>query len=341
MSAESNRLWGGSFLPLFRRNLHNPGGGAASRDVTLLVTHGLHAGAALDLAEPVYTVGSTTESDIVLRDSGIAPVHARLRRKGGQVEIEALSGDVTLASGEVVWKGHGRRCKLPVEVVFGEARILLTCPWQVSANLSAAGRSTLVAAGLVAAAFVLSIAYHGLSVAGPERSLQRARSGEESTRLPVAVGTQQFAETDVAQSGQVAAAQAPESAIEASKQLELRLAQAGIGSLSVEVSHGRLTVAGSIPAQQAEAWTDIQSWFDQTYGGHVPLISDIVTAGVEKTPRLPLKAIWYGQRPYIITADGARYYEGAFVNDGWTIKQIGEKELLLTKGGSTVALKYP
>ena len=131
------------------------------------------------------------------------------------------------------------------------------------------------------------------------------------------------------------------SAAEVGKQLELRLEQAGIGSLNVEDSHGRLTVSGTIPTLQSEVWTDIQSWFDQTYGGQVPLVSDVVAGGVAQTPRLPLKAIWYGLRPYVITADGARYYEGAFVNDGWTIKEIGEKQLLLTKGGSTVALKYP
>ncbi|WP_367272599.1 EscD/YscD/HrpQ family type III secretion system periplasmic domain-containing protein [Mesorhizobium sp.] len=51
--------------------------------------------------------------------------------------------------------------------------------------------------------------------------------------------------------------------------------------------------------------------------------------------------MWYGERPYVIATDGARYHQGAFTNDGWTVKRIGETELLLTKGGATVALKYP
>jgi hypothetical protein len=335
-----NRLWDAALMRPFRPGAPDPDGRTTGREVALRVTHGLHAGATLDLAEPLYTVGSSTESDIVLRDSGIAPVHARLRRKGGQVEVEAVGGDVTLASGEVVPKGHGRRCKLPVEVVFGEAQVLLTGPEQASVGFPFAGRSILVAAGLVAAAFVLSIAANGLSLADSDRSLQGAAGDAKLTKLAFADGLQQYAATDATE-GAATAAKGPVSPAEARKQLELRLEQAGIGSLNVEDSHGRLTVSGTIPAQQSEAWTDIQSWFDQTYGGQVPLVSDIVAAGVEQAPRLPLKAIWYGQRPYVITADGARYYEGAFVNDGWTIKEIGEKELLLTKGGSTVALKYP
>lgn len=54
-----------------------------------------------------------------------------------------------------------------------------------------------------------------------------------------------------------------------------------------------------------------------------------------------LRAIWYGDRSYIITADGSRYHEGAFTTDGWTIEQIGQTQLLLRKDGATVALKYP
>ncbi len=335
-----NRLWDAALMRPFRPGAPDPDGRTTGREVALRVTHGLHAGATLDLAEPLYTVGSSTESDIVLRDTGIAPVHARLRRKGGQVEIEAVGGDVTLASGEVVPKGHGRRCKLPVEVVFGEAQVLLTGPEQAPVGFPFAGRPILVAAGLVAAAFVLSIAANGLSLADSDRSLQGAAGDAKLTKLAFADGLQQYAATDATE-GAATAAQGPVSAAEAGKQLELRLEQAGIGSLNVEDSHGRLTVSGIIPASKSEAWTETQSWFDQTYRRHIPLASDVMVGSAEQAPRLRLQAIWYGERPYVITADGARYHEGAFTNDGWTIKRIGEKELLLTKGGATVALKYP
>ena len=121
----------------------------------------------------------------------------------------------------------------------------------------------------------------------------------------------------------------------------MRLSQALVVTLTIAETNGRLVVSGSISQQQNEVWTGIRSWFDQTYGEHFLLVSDVVEGDVEQAPRIPLRAIWYGQQPYIITAEGARYHEGAFVSDGWTIAEIGETQLLLTKGGAKVALKYP
>jgi hypothetical protein len=339
MSAGSiNQLLNTALLRPFRLSVPDILGKTAGREVALQVTRGLHAGATLDLAAPLYTVGSSTESDIVLRDTGIAPIHARLRRKGGQVEVEAVGGDVVLANGDIVPKGHGRRCKLPLEVVFGEAQILLTGREQSLPSRNAPSRPILVAAGLVAVAFAISIAANGLSLAGSDPSTQQGGDAK-LTRLAFADGIQQYSLLDATQ--EAGLTQGPVSVANAGAQLKLRLAEAGIGTLDVEESHGRLTVSGTIAEQQGEAWTEIQSWFDQTYGSGVPLVSDVVAGAVAQAPRLPLQAIWYGQRPYIITSDGARYYEGAFVSDGWAIKEIGEKQLLLTKGGSTVALNYP
>lgn len=340
MSAGSiNRLLDTALMRPFRLNAPDILGKTAGREVALQVTRGLHAGATLDLAEPLYTVGSSTESDIVLRDTGIAPIHARLRRKGGQVEVEAVGGDIVLANGDIVPKGHGRRCKLPLEIVFGEAQVLLTGPEQSLPSRNTPSRPILVAAGLVAVAFAISIAANGLSLAGSDPSAQQGAGDAKLTKLAFADGIQQYSLLDATQ--EAGLAQGPVSIANAGAQLKLRLAEAGIGTLGVQESHGRLTVSGTIAEQQNETWTGIQSWFDQTYGGHVPLVSDVVAGGVAQAPRLPLQAIWYGQRPYIITSDGARYYEGAFVSDGWAIKEIGEKQLLLTKGGSTVALNYP
>jgi hypothetical protein len=274
-----------------------------------------------------------------LRDSGIEPIHARLRRRGSQVEVEAVGGDVRLANGDVVPKGHGRRCKLPLEVRFGEAQILLAGPSQATSSRGLLGRSGLVAAGLVIIT-TLFIVGNSLSLADSERSAQNSPPEAKLMKQAFADGVQKYAATVAQQGVSTSSAQGPTSAAEAGRQLGLQLSEAGIGALKVEETEGRLLVSGTIPEQQAEAWTAIQSRFDQTFG-HVPLVSNVVAGGVEQAPRIPMQAIWYGQRPYIITADGARYYEGAFVSDGWTIRKIGEKELLLTKGSSTVALRYP
>jgi hypothetical protein len=320
-----NNLWDAARK---RPLLTNPFGSkspAMLREVALRVTGGLHTGATLVLAEPHYTVGSSTESDIVLRDSGIASVHARLRRRGAEVEVEALGGDVKLTNGEIVPKGHGRRCKLPLQIAFGEAHVLLAGPEQTASDRGILRKPVLVAAGLLIVTLI---------IAGNSWSLAEAERNNDRESI------QQYAAMDASQGGLAPPAQHAASASEAGQQLGKRLAEAGIGTLNIAETNGRLIVSGSISQQQNDVWTGIRSWFDQTYGEHVLLASDVVE-GDEQVPRIPLQAIWYGQQPYIITAEGARYHEGAFVSDGWTIAEIGETQLLLTKGGAKVALKYP
>lgn len=310
---------------------HSPGSG---HSIALSVTHGFHAGAQLSLVEPLYTVGSSTESDIVLRDAGIAPVHARLRRKGSQIEIEAVGGDVTLATGEIVHEGQGSRCKLPLTISIGDAHIRLVNPERPPNRWSVSNRPLLVAGSVLFAVFAVSVAANGFSFAKPDIGKKTSAQGGEPIRVAFAGEAGQSVLTDSSPT------QMP-SATEAESQLRLRLDQSGIGALAVQRSPGRLLVSGMIPNDKDGAWTETQSWFDQTFGAHIPLVSNVMIGNAEQAPRLRLQAIWYGERPYVIAADGARYHEGAFTNDGWTIKHIGETELLLTKGGATVALKYP
>ncbi|MGX9572435.1 SctD/MshK family protein [Mesorhizobium sp. f-mel] len=302
------------------------------RSIALSVTHGFHAGAQLSLLEPLYTVGSSTESDIVLRDAGIAPVHARLRRKGSQIEIEAVGGDVTLATGEIIHEGQGSRCKLPLTISIGDAHIRLVNPERPPNRWSVSDHPLLVAGSVLFAVFAVSVAANGFSFAEPDIGKKISAQHPDPIRVAFAGEAGQSVLND--------STQIP-SAAEAESQLRLRLDQSGISTLAVQRSPGRLVVSGMIPNDKDGAWTETQSWFDQTFGAHIPLVSNVMIGNAEQAPRLRLQAIWYGERPYVIAADGARYHEGAFTNDGWTIKQIGETELLLTKGGATVALKYP
>jgi hypothetical protein len=310
---------------------HSPG---SRHSVALSVTHGFHAGAQLSLVEPLYTVGSSTESDIVLRDAGIAPVHAGLRRKGSQMEIEAVGGDVTLATGEIIHEGQGSRCKLPLTINIGDAQIRLINPERPPNRWSVSDRPLLVAGSVLLAVFAVSAAANGFSFAKPDIGKKISAQDGEPIRVAFAGEAGQSVLDDSSPT------QVP-SAAEAESQLKLRLEQSGISTLAVQRSPGRLVVSGMIPNGKGGAWAETQSWFDQTFGAHLPLVSNVMIGNAEQAPRLRLQAIWYGERPYVIAADGARYHEGAFTNDGWTIKRIGETELLLTKGGATVALKYP
>ncbi|TSE02887.1 hypothetical protein C1D09_028000 [Mesorhizobium intechi] len=312
---------------------------SSAQPITLNVTHGFHAGAELSLVEVLYTVGSSTESDIVLRDAGIAPIHARLRRKGSQFEIEAVGGDVALATGEIIHQGQGSRCRLPFVIGVGDARIQLVNQEHSSNRWTIGSRSMLVAGSVLFAVFAVSVAANGFSLAksdlaksdiGPQASSQDDR--------PVRMAFTEERGQEVLDDSSPAQIQ---TVADAGSQLKQRLDQSGISTVTVQRSPGRLVVSGVIPDDKSGVWTETQSWFDQTFGAHVPLVSNVMTGDAQQAPRLMLQAIWYGERPYVIAADGARYHEGAFTDDGWTVKHIGETELLLTKGGATVALKYP
>ncbi|MER8527636.1 MULTISPECIES: FHA domain-containing protein [unclassified Mesorhizobium] len=302
--------------------------------IALSVTHGFHAGAEVSLVEPQYTIGSSNESDIVLRDAGIAPIHARLRRKGSQVEIEAVGGDVTLATGETIHEGHGSRCRLPLTISVGEARIKLVSLQRVPNRWSFANRPLLVASSVLCAVLAISIAANGFSFAKQEIGAKASSQDGQPVRVAFAgqAGEKILDDSSPAQI---------HTAAEAESQLKLRLEQFGISTLTVLQSEGRLVVSGMIPNDKSDVWAQTQSWFDQSFGAHLPLISNVMVGNAQQAPRLRLQAIWYGERPYVIAADGTRYHEGAFTDDGWAVKHIGETELLLTKGGATVALKYP
>ncbi|RWE17890.1 MAG: hypothetical protein EOS61_01255 [Mesorhizobium sp.] len=307
---------------------------ATAKSVALSVTHGFHAGAELSLVEPLYTIGSSTESDVVLRDAGIAPIHARLRRKGGQFEVEAVGGDVALATGEIIRQGQGSRCRLPIILGIGDARIRLVNPERPPNQWSIGNRPMLVAGSVLFAVFAVSVAANGFSLAKSDIGAQTSSSQDGHVKMAFA-GEQGQGVLDDSSPAQI------QTVAEAESQLKLRLDQSGINTVTVQRSPGRLVVSGMIPSDKSGVWTETQSWFDEAFGTRVPLVSNVMVGNAPQAPRLTLQAIWYGERPYVIAADGARYHEGAFTDDGWTIKHIGETELLLTKGGATVALKYP
>ena len=102
---------------------------------------------------------------------------------------------------------------------------------------------------------------------------------------------------------------------------------------------GQVVVSGSITKQQTDAWTEAQQWFDAAYRGRLVLVANVTSTEAKKpTPVVNVQAVWFGERPYIITAEGNRYYKGAFLDNGWAIKDIADGRILLAKDGETMAL---
>ena len=128
---------------------------------------------------------------------------------------------------------------------------------------------------------------------------------------------------------------------DAGRKLTERLEASGLSGLRVGAAGGQVTVTGSITKQQTGAWTEVQQWFDAAYRGRLVLVANVTSTEAKKpAPVMNVQAVWFGERPYVITTEGNRYYKGAFLDNGWVIKDIVDGRILLAKDGETLALVY-
>ena len=311
----------------------------------LEVTGGLHNGVSLALDEGSYSIGSTAGADIVLRDAGVASEHALLRIEGGSVRIEAMGGDLGVGD-DLVTQGHGCKLRMPVELALGEARLRLSHPSAVEAGLFAgkfqpvtnflARRPMMAAGGVICAALAVSVATHESPA-----PFKAAEAGQEP-RLAV---TKAAYYSDVEQLGKFGGKPDPvaaqhSSVEEAATQLMAKLKSMNIQSLKVTSGDKRVAVAGSLTKREAAAWTAVQQWFDETYAGRVVLTANVAIGESKSAPSLRLQAVWFGERPYVITEEGAHFYEGALLDNGWILQRIAEDRLVLEREGEALALTY-
>nr|WP_300311855.1 EscD/YscD/HrpQ family type III secretion system periplasmic domain-containing protein [Halomonas sp.] len=94
---------------------------------TLEVTDGFHRGVTIPVEQPVCRIGSSSQSDVMLSDTGVAAEHVTLRFHARMVAIEATGGDVTVG-GKVLTQGTGWRTNLPVTFEMGDAKLQLSQP---------------------------------------------------------------------------------------------------------------------------------------------------------------------------------------------------------------------
>jgi len=308
------------------------------------VVAGMHRGAVLTLDGADYRIGSSPAADIVLSDPGVAPEHAVLRVEHGAVRIDAIGADVAVER-ELLRHSRGRRVKLPVHFTLGAAQICLSAPPRDDVDRRSGEfrrriiRQPLTAASVLAC-FVLAITLVAQGLTETVRTVVVATSSAAGGS-PGTEPVEQFSSGAAGQPMANAARQTSAIAEDAARELSARLAAAGIQTLRVSGADGRLAVVGKLSKQDAIGWAAIRQSFDQIYGGRIVLTTEISPAGeTQAMPALQLQAIWYGEHPYVVIADGERYFQGAVLDNGWIIREIGEDQLLLAKDGETVALKY-
>lgn len=310
--------------------------------LALSVVAGVHRGVTYAIESGECRIGSAPNADIVLRDPGVAAEHARLRLERGVAHIEASGGDVTI-DGDPVVKGHGCRTRLPFRLKLCGAEL----EFAVARSPGMVARSTTAMVGgpMLAVALIASLAY-GLSAMAQE-SPRSAEANDTITNIKnwarvawsggsrSSVGTRKPERPySVERPG------APARIDEAERELKARLSGARLSAARVDAAGGRLAVSGQIGKQDVAAWTAIQQWFDQTYGDHLVLTTTVNVLDGKAAPALQPQAIWYGERAYVVAGDGVRYYEGAVLENGWTIQSIGADRILLSRDGQTTALTY-
>jgi hypothetical protein len=295
----------------------------------LQVIGGLHDGVGLKLDIRDYRIGSSTRADIVLRDDTIAAEHAVLRVERKGVRIEATGGDVGF-NGGILAKGHGCRLRFPADLTFGSTRIRLT--GAQDHHLLAAGhywegfRSAIVSRPVFSGAcFVLAIAVISFAA----MSLPHGGAGLKQHSAPVSSPSVNLASS------------AAEKAV---IQLKRRLADQNIDGIKVSVAGDQLTVSGRIGKSATPGWNSVLKWFDETYANQIALASSVEIVNDNETAKgalqLRLQAVRFGDKPYIIFDDGMRYFEGALLDNGWTIKEISEQKITLSKADQTIVIKY-
>jgi hypothetical protein len=298
--------------------------------VVFEVVRGLHDGVRVMLESGVYRIGSTAEADIVLRDAGVVPAHAVLGVQRGNVRLEATGDNVGIGP-QTVLKGHGCRLRLPLEFSIGEACLRLShvepksggrSPWAVT-GLAVA---SVCAIALLALGFLREEGKARVELAPPPAPTTRLASSDPAAGLAALARSEREQLVD------------PRTLERAQQEVAARLKDAKIHMLRVNVEDGRLTVSGILLAHERAKWSEIQYWFDQTYRGRLELAANLTE---NKPPNLQLRAVWFGDRPYVITADGQHFNQGAVLDDGWVVQEIAQDHLLLAKDGDTESFAYP
>jgi hypothetical protein len=342
-------------------------------------TAGFHRGVRLELEPGDVRIGSTPGADIVLRDAGIAAEHAVLRVGRRTIDLHAIGGEVRVGE-NIIANGYGCALQAPIDLTIGEARLRISiernqapAPTPVESG-DAPARPRISKAIMIAGALLLGVPALGLAAMRPAAkandltSTARAEAqGNETLSLTSAsklmadlpAADRKFIEhclstrpgisvrDAIAELNGCGDRQTPPNpgpalnAEDAGRKLTERLEASGLSGLRVNAGAGQVIVTGSITKQQTGAWTEAQQWFDGAYRGRLVLVANVTPTEAKKpAPVVNVQAVWFGERPYIITTEGNRYYKGAFLDNGWTIKDIADGRILLTKDGETLALVY-
>ncbi|AMB84971.1 hypothetical protein AWM79_06460 [Pseudomonas agarici] len=296
---------------------------AASGLPLLSITQGVHQGVSLVLEAPTYLIGGAVTADLMLRDSGIAAEHLRLRFDGAYVAIEALGGDIRVigdsARSVTVPLGNGHRARMPLRILLDTVELQLAFdreplpPLSVRTPIASAPNSVTssgwrwIALGLLAVCATTAFALR-------------------SEPLPVVDSI------SVASPAELGVGQPALTLAEAKGYLDNGLRAARLSGITVQLKEGQLLALGSFDATQKPQWIALQKGFDSRYGRTFILHQNVSVREGVAAPRVRFQAVWFGANPYVVNDSGMRLYPGAALPDNWVIERIENNEVVLARG---------
>lgn len=299
----------------------------SDRIFAVSVLGGNHSGATLALPAGTHRFGRSRDADVVLTDSGLAPLHFSIELAKHGASVASLEGAVTLDGCGTSSSKNSAHLHFPFEVAVDGVRLRVEGPeernWEQTAFalydrcqdwLRQPRRAPVIAA---LAAIPISIYAIGATATGTPDNGGAAQAAVATASPPTVPIT------------------------EAVETLRARAKDTGLlTQLEIEPAGDAIAVRGTLMEDQMAAWQRIRQEFDASFGNGYAFDSQISTVTSMARPRLDLQAIWAGYPAYVITSSGERLGEGDRLTNGWTIEKIERSRVVLTQGNQRLALTY-
>ncbi|MGK9168732.1 hypothetical protein KXR53_20630 [Inquilinus limosus] len=294
-----------------------------SPSVTLFVLEGPNAGTVQKLAPAPYRVGSGLDSDIVLADATLAPVHALIDIGRQRVRVEPLAGAVVVPGrAGTMEPGGAVTLPLPAELTLGASRIVLRSPVEATVGGPRLRAITVTVALLVILGGLSGIALSSgggsdRPAAGPTATPEAGKPAVQTAALAPVVPRQQT----------------PREALQA------RIDAAHLDGVTLTTKGSRIVASGRLSPADMAQWREIQAWFDRTFAASALLASEVATGASSGAPEIVIQAVWTGDNPYLITHTGSKYFEGADLGGGWSVDRIqADAVTLRSRSGQTFVM---
>lgn len=311
--------------------------------LALRVLKGLHAGALTPLnSATVLMVGSADDCDVILADPGVQSHHCLLSIQDGKLAVRAIDGAVKLGSQEHA-PGSAVSLELEAAVILGEAEFHVTAnPEAPKKDGSETGRTKAEtgfvkkqlrgrwgwASGISGRLWAAGAAAAGAAVVGSLAVVLALASHPRTTWVVAPAPVQQASPVD-----------AQERILHDVTEV-LRLQ--GIAGEPAYTGDGTVTITGHLGDPRLLEQV-IRSRAMQEIDGlkHIVAVNADhpgATTGTSADHFRIVSAI-SGKDPFVVTADGSRYYAGATLPQGGKLAGVEGDDILIERNGKTEHFK--